>query len=162
MKKISLFFLSLMVFLSSCEDEKILTCQEENKDYQFFSKHSGTVWYRNLGPYEFYYRINQNSFDDYNIDKCFNYPAANCEYNNRGGTASGMYFEGEKYTQELLADEPNFISFKLESGNYTGIMSYSMNDNGDTLTWSLDDSLSFDKGMWFIKSNVPFPNVTCD
>ena len=41
-------------------------------------------------------------------------------------------------------------------------MSYSMNDTGDTLTWSLDDSLSFDKGMWFIKSNVPFPNVTCD
>ncbi len=103
-----------------------------------------------------------DSFDDHYIDKCFNYPAADCEYDNKGGTASGMYFEGEKYTQELLADEDDFISFKLESGSYIGIMSYSMNDTGDTLTFSLDDNLSFDKGMWFTKSNVPFPNVTCD
>tara|TARA_B100000131_G_C17865141_1_gene511795 strand:- start:147 stop:650 length:504 start_codon:yes stop_codon:yes gene_type:complete len=167
MKKLSLIFLSLLIFLSSCEDEEILdeetlTCQDEDKSYKFFSKHSGTVWYRNLGVYEFYYRINQDSFDDYYIDKCFNYPAADCEYDNKGGTASGMYFEGEKYTQELLADEDDFISFKLESGSYIGIMSYSMNDTGDTLTFSLDDNLSFDKGMWFTKSNVPFPNVTCD
>ena len=134
MRKISILFFALVASLLSCKDEEISTCEDINKNYEFFTKHSGTVWYRNLGGAEFYYRINQDNFDDYYIDKCFNYPSADCEYDKKGGTVSGMYFEGEKYTKKLLADEPNLISFKLESDSYNGIISYTNNDTGDTLT----------------------------
>ena len=162
MRKISILFFALVASFLSCKDEEISTCEDINKNYEFFSKHSGTVWYRNLGGAEFYYRINQDNFDDYYIDKCFNYPSADCEYDNKGGTVSGMYFEGEKYTKKLLADEPNLISFKLESGSYNGIISYTINDTGDTLTYLLEDNGSFDKGMWLRKSSDPFPNITCE
>ena len=162
MRKISILFFALVASFLSCKDEEISTCEDINKNYEFFTKHSGTVWYRNLGGAEFYYRINQDNFDDYYIDKCFNYPSADCEYDNKGGTVSGMYFEGEKYTKKLLADEPNLISFKLESGSYNGIISYTINDTGDTLTYLLEDNGSFDKGMWLRKSSDPFPNITCE
>ena len=162
MRKISILFFALVASFLSCKDEEISTCEDINKNYEFFTKHSGTVWYRNLGGAEFYYRINQDNFDDYYIDKCFNYPSADCEYDNKGGTVSGMYFEGEKYTKKLLADEPNLISFKLESGSYNGIISYTVNDTGDTLTYLLEDNGSFDKGMWLRKSSDPFPNITCE
>ena len=162
MRKISILFFALVASFLSCKDEETSTCEDINKNYEFFTKHSGTVWYRNLGGAEFYYRINQDNFDDYYIDKCFNYPSADCEYDNKGGTVSGMYFEGEKYTKKLLADEPNLISFKLESGSYNGIISYTMNDTGDTLTYLLEDNGSFDKGMWLRKSSDPFPNITCE
>lgn len=162
MRKISILFFALVASFLSCKDEEISTCEDINKNYEFFTKHSGTVWYRNLGGAEFYYRINQDNFDDYYIDKCFNYPSADCEYDNKGGTVSGMYFEGEKYTKKLLADEPNLISFKLESDSYNGIISYTINDTGDTLTYLLEDNGSFDKGMWLRKSSDPFPNITCE
>ena len=162
MKKISILFFTLIASFLSCKDEEISICGDKNKNYAFFSKHSGTVWYTNLGVYEFYYRINQDSFDDYYIDKCFNYPSADCEYDNKGGVVSGMFFEGEKYNKKLLSDEPNSISFKLESGSYNGIISYTMNDTGDTLTYLLEDNASYDKGMLLTKTSDPFPNTTCE
>lgn len=162
MKKISILFFTLIASFLSCKDEEISICGDKNKNYAFFSKHSGTVWYTNLGGAEFYYRINQDSFDDYYIDKCFNYPSADCEYDNKGGVVSGMFFEGEKYTKKLLLDEPNLISFKLESGSYNGIISYTMNDTGDTLTYLLEDNVSYDKGMMLTKTSDPFPNITCE
>jgi len=165
MKYIYVLFLILIVSLSSCKDEEIITCEDENKNYQFFSNHAGKVWYRSLAVYEYYYRINQDSFDEYSADdQCANYSVADCEYNMPVG---GIHLDNKnKYSQTLIEDQPNFISFRIESvsleDNYSGVMSYSINDTGDTLTWSLEDNLSFDKGMWFVKSNAPFPNIICD
>ena len=77
------------------------------------------------------------------------------------------YTDGsKKYSQTLINDEQNFISFRIESvspaGNYNGTISYSVNDTGDTLTWSLKDNTSFDKGMVLAKTNASFPSVKCD
>ena len=142
--KISIFLISLILFIGCGDDEDSLS-----NDIDFFSNHAGSIWYESNG---FWLRINNDSSDDYYDGECIRFPVADGTYNN---------WFGDQFNQTILRNEANFVSWNLQyigsSGNDDGTLSYSVDASGNKLTITYPGN----GGFTYTKVNDTFPGTDC-
>ena len=140
---IPLFIFSL-ILITGCSDE------EENLSNTFQSNHAGSVW---VTTNNYWYRINEDSEDDYWQDKCTRYPTGDGTFNSSQ--------EGVQYTQTVLRNEANFISYQIEyigeSSQPDGTFTMSVNSTGTKLTVKPTNNTEF----IFTKVTDSFPGTDC-
>ena len=138
-----IFTLSLILF-TGCSDE------EESLSNNFHSTHVGSVW---VDTNNYWYRINIDGEDDYWDGKCTRYPFGNGTFNSSQ--------EGIQYTQTLLTNEANFLSYQIEyigeSSLPDGTYTMSVNSTGTKLTVKPTNNNSF----VFTKVTDSFPGTDC-
>tara|TARA_A100001015_G_scaffold123589_1_gene136965 strand:- start:819 stop:1262 length:444 start_codon:yes stop_codon:yes gene_type:complete len=138
------FFIFSLIIITGCSDE------EENLSNTFHSTHAGSVW---VTTNYYWYRINEDSEDDYWDNKCTRYPFADGTYNSSQ--------DGVQYTQTLLRNESNFISYQIEfigeSSQPDGTFTMSVNSIGTKLTVTTTNNTDF----IFTKVTDSFPGTDC-
>ena len=143
--KISIFLISLILFMGCGDDEDSLS-----NDIDFFSNHAGSIWYE---PNGFWLRINNDSSDDYFNEKCVWFPVADGTYNNEFGDA--------QFNQTIVRNEANFVSWNLqyigETDYKDGTLSYSVDAGGNKLTVRYPEG----GGFIYTKVNDTFPGTDC-
>ena len=101
----------------------------------------------------YWFRINVDSEDDYWDGKCTRYPFGNGTFNSSQ--------EGVQYTQTLLRNEANFLSYQVEyigeSSIPDGTFTLSVNSTGTKLTVKSTTNTSF----VFTKVTDSFPGTDC-
>ena len=138
------FFIFSLILITGCSDD------EENLSSTFHSTHAGSVW---VTTNNYWYRINEDSEDDYWDNKCTRYPYGDGTFNSSQ--------DGVQYTQTLLRDEANFISYQIEyigeSSQPDGTFTMSVNSIGTKLTIKATNNTSF----IFTKVTDSFPGTDC-
>ena len=141
--KISIFLISLILFVGCGDDEDSLS-----NDIDFFSNHAGSIWYES----GYWLRINNDSNDDYFNGECTNYPVADGTYNNSAGY---------QFNQTIIRNEANFVSWKIDyikDDSYPdGIASYSVDAGGNKLTATYPSGVAYT----YTKVNDTFPGTDC-
>ena len=141
-----LIFTLFLILFTGCSDD------EESLSNTFNSTHAGSVW---LNQYNYWFRINVDSEDDYWEGKCTKYISGNGTFNST--------WEGVQYTQTILRNEANFISYQVEyigEGDYSqydGTFTMSVNSTGTKLTVKQTDNTEF----LFTKVTDSFPGTDC-
>ena len=142
--KISIFLISLILFVGCGDDEDSLS-----NDIDFFSNHAGSIWYT---PDKYWLRINNESTDYYFDGECINYPVADGTYNNSAGF---------QFNQTIVRNEANFVSWNLqyigETDYVDGTLSYSVDAGGNKLTATYPSGVAYT----YTKVNDTFPGTDC-
>ena len=138
------FFIFSLILITGCTDD------DENLSSTFHSTHAGSVW---VTTNNYWFRINEDSEDDYWDNKCTRYPYGDGTFNSNE--------DGVQYTQTLLRDEANFISYQIEyigeSSQPDGTFTMSVNSIGTKLTIKATNNTSF----IFTKVTDSFPGTDC-
>ena len=138
------FFIFSLILITGCTDD------DENLSITFHSTHAGSVW---VTTNNYWFRINEDSEDDYWDNKCTRYPYGDGTFNSNE--------DGVQYTQTLLRDEANFISYQIEyigeSSEPDGTFTMSVNSIGTKLTIKATNNTSF----IFTKVTDSFPGTDC-
>ena len=144
MKYNVVIFIIYLILFTGCSDE------EEPLSNTFNSTHAGSVWVTTDG---YWFRINEDSEDDYWEGKCTRYPSGSGTFNSSQ--------EGVQYIQTLIRNEANFISYQVEFiGESTlpnGTFTMSINSTGTKLTVKQTNNVSF----VFTKVTDSFPGTDC-
>ena len=140
---IPLFIFSLII-ITGCSDD------EENLSSTFHSTHAGSVW---VTTNNYWYRINEDGEDDYLDNKCTRYTYGDGTFNSSQ--------VGVQYTQTLLRNEANFISYQIEyigeSSQPDGTFTMSVNSIGTKLTVTTTNNTDY----IFTKVTDSFPGTDC-
>ena len=144
MRYINVIFILSLILFTGCSDD------EESLSNTFHSTHAGSVW---VSTNNYWYRINVDSEDDYWGGECTRYPSGDGTFNSSQ--------EGVQYTQTILRNEANFISYQVEyigeSSLPDGTFTMSVNSTGTKLTVKQTNNAEF----VFTKVTDSFPGTDC-
>ena len=144
MRYINVIFILSLILFTGCSDD------EESLSNTFHSTHAGSVW---VSTNNYWYRINVDSEDDYWGGECTRYPSGDGTFNSSQ--------EGVQYTQTILRNEANFISYQIkyigESTLPDGTFTMSVNSTGTKLTIKQTNN----NDIIFTKVTDSFPGTDC-
>ena len=144
MRYINVIFILSLILFTGCSDD------EESLSNTFHSTHAGSVW---VDTNNYWFRINVDSEDDYWDGKCTRYSSGDGTFNSSQ--------EGVQYTQTILRNEANFISYQVEYiGESTlpdGTFTMSVNSTGTKLTIKQTNNIEY----IFTKVTDSFPGTDC-